>query len=404
MADGRETPGPLAGVRVLELGVLIAGPFAGRLLADFGAEVIKVEAPGKGDPMRQWGVARHEGTPLWWPVQSRNKKLITLDLRQPRGQELLRQLVGKVDVLLENFKPGTLESWGLAPERLLELNPELIVARVSGYGQTGPYAGRAGFAVTGEAMGGLRYINGYPGEIPPRMGVSLGDSLAALFAFQGVLLALYRREQGGGGQVVDASIMEACFEMLDSIVPEYGKTGAVRKPRGSGVTYASPSGVYAGRDGVLLAIGANKDSLWQRLCQVMERPDLAADERLADDTGRQRHSEYIDGEVRAWVAQHDGRDVDRRLNAAGVVCGPVYSVADIFADPHYQAREMLLKVQDELVGELVMPGIAPKLSKTPGSVRWPGSWKLGKHNREVYGGLLGLDAAELAGLAEEKVI
>lgn len=404
MREGEELAGPLSGVRVLELGVLIAGPFAGRMLADFGAEVIKVEPPGKGDPMRTWGVARHEGHPLWWPVQSRNKKLITLDLRQARGQELLRDLAGKCDVLLENFKPGTLERWGLGPEQLHAVNPELVIARVSGYGQTGPYAGRAGFAVTGEAMGGLRYINGYPGEIPPRMGISLGDTLAALFAFQGILMALYRRDKGAGGQVVDASILEACFEMLDAIVPEYGKTGAVREPRGASIGYASPSGVYKARDGMLISIGANKDSLWQRLCQVMERPDLAADERYLDDVGRQLHAGEIDAAVREWVSRHDGKEVDRLLNDAGVVCGPVYSVADIFADPQYQARDMLLRVQDELLGELVMPGIAPKLSKTPGNVRWAGSWVLGKHNDEVYRGLLGLSQEELAGLAGAGVI
>ena len=404
MGEGEELAGPLSGVRVLELGVLIAGPFAGRMLADFGAEVIKVEAPGKGDPMRTWGVAKHEGQPLWWPLQSRNKKLITLDLRQARGQALLRDLARKSDVVLENFKPGTLERWSLGPDQLHALNPDLVIARVSGYGQTGPYAGRAGFAVTGEAMGGLRYINGYPGEIPPRMGISLGDTLAALFAFQGILMALYRREKGAGGQVVDASILEACFEMLDAIVPEYGKTGAVREPRGASIGYASPSGVYKARDGMLISIGANKDSLWQRLCQVMERPDLAADERYLDDVGRQTHAAEIDDVVRGWVSERDGKEVDRLLNDAGVVCGPVYSVADIFADPQYHAREMLLRVQDELVGELVMPGIAPKLSKTPGKVRWAGSWTLGKHNDEVYRGLLGLSQDELAALSEAGVI
>jgi succinyl-CoA---D-citramalate CoA-transferase len=402
-AEG-EQGGPLAGLRVVELGVLIAGPFAGRMLADFGAEVIKVEAPGRGDPLREWGAHRHGDRALWWPVQARNKKLVTLDLRKPEGQELARRLISKADVLLENFKPGTLEGWGLGPERLLEVNPRLVMARISGYGQTGPYARRAGFAVAGEAMGGLRFINGSPGEVPPRLGVSLGDSLAALYAVQGILLALYRRDHGGGGQVVDASIMESCFQMLDSIVPEYGKLGIVRQPSGTRIGHAAPSNVYRARDGKLIAIGANGDSLWQRLCQVMGRPDLAADERFKHDPGRLAHSDLLDQEIGKWVGERDGEEVDRLLNDAGVVSGPVYSIADIFDDPQYQARDMLLRVDAGEVGELVMPGIAPKLSETPGAVRWAGSWELGAHNREVYGELLGVPSEELERLRAAGVV
>ncbi|MBO0703156.1 MAG: CoA transferase, partial [Candidatus Dormibacteraeota bacterium] len=267
-------PGPLEGVRVLELGQLIAGPFVGRVLADFGAEVIKVEPPGSGDPMRLWGVHRYRDRGLWWPLMSRNKKLVSIDLRHPDGQELCRRLAERSDVLLENFRPGTLERWGLGPDCLLERNPGLIVARVSGYGQTGPYAGRAGFASASEAIGGLRYVNGYPGQVPPRPGVSLGDSLGGLFAVQGILLALYDRDvHGGRGQVVDASITEACFAMLDSIVPEYGKLGVVREPAGSRIGSAVPSNVYRSRDGKDLVIAANAESLFVRLCEAMGRPE-----------------------------------------------------------------------------------------------------------------------------------
>src|SRR5262249_28736912 len=270
--------GPLEGIRALELGVLIAGPFAGRLLADFGAEVIKVEQPGQGDPMREWGQHRYQGRSLWWPVQSRNKKLITLDLRQPKGRDLLLRLAERSDVLIENFRPGTLERWGLGPDDLWQVNPALIVARISGYGQTGPYASRPGFAVAGEAMGGLRHINGYPGQAAPRTGISLGDSLAAMFAVQGILMALYRRdarpEGERRGQVVDASIMESCFALLESTVPEYGKLGHVRQPSGTTLGNIAPSNVYRARDGSWVAIGANSDNLFRRLCGVIGRPEL----------------------------------------------------------------------------------------------------------------------------------
>jgi crotonobetainyl-CoA:carnitine CoA-transferase CaiB-like acyl-CoA transferase len=393
------------GVRVIELGQLIAGPFAGRLLADFGAEVIKVEPPGSGDPMRDWGLNRFQDHGLWWPLQSRNKKLVTLDLRKPRGRDLLLQLAGRSDVLVENFRPGTLERWLVGPEQLLEANPKLVIARVSGYGQTGPYAQRAGFASVGEAMGGLRYVNGYPGQVPPRPGVSLGDSLAAMFAVQGILMALYHRDvHGGSGQVVDASILESCFSMLDSTVPEFGKLGVVREPAGSRIGSAVPSNVYTTRDGKHLAVAANADNIFRRLCAAIGRPELADDERFASHWARFENVDELDAIIGSWVAERDAADADRVLNEAGVVCGPVYSVADIFADPHYQAREMLVSMRDELLGELVMPGVVPKLSKTPGELRHPGSWQLGAHNEEVYGSLLGLDGAQLADLAAAGVI
>ena len=403
--------GPLEGVRVLELGMLIAGPFAGRLLADSGAEVIKVEQPGQGDPMREWGQHRYQGRPLWWPIQSRSKKLITLDLRQPKGRDLLLRLAERSDVLIENFRPGTLERWGLGPDELWRVNSALVIARISGYGQTGPYAGRPGFAVTGEAMGGLRHINGYPGEPPPRSGISLGDSLAAMFAVQGVLMALYRRDaggcradrDGGRGQIVDASIMESCFAMLEAAVPEYGKLGHVRQPTGTALRNTAPSNLYRSRDGKWVVIGANAENLWRRLCRVISRPDLLEDERFRTHWSRGQNAAALDQIIGAWVAERDAAQVDQVMNENGIVCGPVYTIADIFEDPQFQARDMLVEMQDPELGTIVMPGVVPKLSETPGEASWTGSWQVGHHNRDVYGGLLGLTETELLALAEEGV-
>lgn len=399
------TASPLSGVRVLELGQLIAGPFMGRMLADFGAEVIKAEPPRTGDPMREWGMHRYEGRGLWWPLQSRNKKLVTLDLKQAEGQDLCRRLAAKCDVLIENFRPGTLERWGLAPDRLHELNPGLVIARVSGYGQTGPYASRPGFASAGEAIGGLRYINGYPGEVPPRPGVSLGDSLASVFAMQGVLLALYHRDvHGGGGQIVDAAINESCLAVLDSTVPEYGKVGAIRQPGGSKIGSAVPSNLYRSRDGKHVVIGANAEGLFRRLCAAMGQPELAEDERFCDHWARFENVDELDRIIGEWTARYDADELDRILTEAGVVSAPVYTIADIFEDPQYEEREMLLRCQDPELGELVLPGIVPKLSDTPGEVRWTGPWELGPHNREVYGELLGLSEEDLDRLAARHVV
>ncbi|MGI8561967.1 MAG: CaiB/BaiF CoA transferase family protein [Candidatus Dormibacter sp.] len=396
--------GPLEGVRAIELGTLLAGPYCGRLLAEFGAEVIKVELPGRGDPLREWGRHRYRGRSLWWPVQSRNKKLITLDLHSERGQDLLRRLVEKSDVLIENFRPGTLERWGVGPDELRQINPGLIVARVSGYGQTGPYSDRAGFAAAGEAMGGLRHINGYPDQAPPRMGVSLGDSLAAMFATIGVLMALYRRSVSGRGQVVDASIVESCYALLESIVPEYGKLGEVRGPTGTVLEHIAPSNVYRSRDEKWVVIAANSPNLWQRLCQVIGRPDLLTDERFQTHWLRGQNQKPLDEIISGWAGERDAAEIDRLLNAAGVVCGPVYSVADIFSDPHFQARRMLLSMDDPELGEVTAPGIVPKLSETPGEARFTGPWELGAHNREVYCDLLGVPPAELAELVTAGVV
>jgi formyl-CoA transferase len=399
-------PGPLAGVRVVELGMLLAGPFTGRLLGDMGAEIIKVEPPGQPDPLRDWGHARYEGRSLWWPVQSRNKKCVTLNLREERGQELLLALVEQSDVLVENFRPGTLERWNLAPERLWEANPGLVIARVSGYGQTGPYAPRAGFASVSEAMGGIRYINGFPGEAPPRIHISLGDSLAGMFAVQGILAALYRRDALGGerGQVVDVSLMEACFALLESMVPEYDRLGIVRGPGGTGLKGVAPSNIFKSSDGKWMVIAANADKVFGRLCEAMGQAELAQDPKFATHTARGENQEELEGIVAAWAARYTASEIDAVLNEAGVICGPIYSIADIFEDEQYRARGMLVEHHDPEFGTYIGPGIVPKFSETPGEVRWSATWEEGSHNSDVYGGLLGLSDDELAGLKENGIL
>jgi formyl-CoA transferase len=399
-------PGPLAGMRVVELGMLLAGPFTGRLLGDMGAEIIKVEAPGQPDPLRDWGKARYQGRSLWWPVQSRNKKCVTLDLRQERGQQLLLALAERSDVLVENFRPGTLERWQLGPEQLWQANPRLVIARISGYGQTGPYGPRAGFASVAEAMGGIRHINGFPGEPPPRLHISLGDSLAGMFAVQGILAALYWRDVlgGGRGQVVDVSLMEACFALLESAVPEYDRLGIVRGPGGTGLKGVAPSNIFESGDGTWMVIAANADNVFRRLCEAMEQPELANDPRFATHLARGDNQEELESIVAAWAKRHTGADIDRILNGAGVICGPIYTIADIFEDEHYRAREMLVTHEDPDFGEYIGPGIVPKLSETPGEVRWSASWDEGSHNGDVYSGLLGLSDEELAELKEHGVL
>jgi len=401
-----EAAGPLAGVRVIELGGMLAGPFAGRLLGDLGADVIKVEPPGKPDSIREWGRGKVDGKSLLWPVLVRNKRCITLNLRVERGQELLLDLVREADVLIENFRPGTLERWNLGPERLEEANPGLVVARVSGYGQTGPYAERAGFASVGEAMGGLRHLNGNPGEPPPRLGVSLGDTLAGMFAVQGILAALHERDVRGSGrgQVVDVSILESCFAMLEDIVPEYDRLGLVREPSGTHLSGIAPSNIFRSRDGRWVVIAANRDPLFRRLCEVMGRPELADDERYATHTARGERQEELDALIAAWAAEHDAAELDASLNRAGVVAGPVYTIADIFADEHFRARDMLVEHPCEELGPVVGPGVIPKLSRTPGAIRWSGPWAMGSHNADVLGALAGVDADELAALEERGVV
>ena len=405
-AAASDAGGPLTGVRVVELGQLLAGPFTGRLLGDLGAEIIKVEAPGHPDPIRDWGKARYEGRSLWWPVQSRNKKCITLNLRHEEGQRLLLRLVEHADVLVENFRPGTLERWNLGYERLSEVNPGLVLARVSGYGQTGPYAKRAGFASVSEAMGGIRHISGFPGEPPPRMHISLGDSLAGMFAAQGILAALYWRDALGGGlgQVVDVSLMEASFALLESTVPEYDRLGIVRGPQGTNLKGIAPSNIFKSSDDTWMVIAANADKVFRRLCEAIGRPELADDERFATHLARGDNQEEIEGIVAEWAARYTAKEIDEILNEAGVICGPIYTIADIFDDPQYRAREMLVTHVDPEFGEYVGPGIVPKLSRTPGGVRWSATWEEGSHNREIYGDLLGLADEELERLSAEGVL
>lgn len=399
-------PGPLAGVRLIELGMLLAGPFAGRLLGDMGAEVIKVEPPGKPDPLRDWGHARYENHSLWWPVQSRNKKCVTLNLRETRGQELLLELVRVADVVTENFRPGTLERWNLGYERLSEANPGIVLARISGYGQTGPYAGRAGFAAVAEAMGGLRYINGFPDEPPPRAGISLGDSLAAMFATQGILAALYHRDVvgDGRGQVVDVSLTEASFALLESAVPEYDRLGVVRGPSGTGLKGVAPSNIFKSRDGKWVVIAANQDNVFRRLCEAMGQPELADDPMYATHLARGENQKRIEQVVSDWAARHDAREIDALLNEFGVVCGPIYTMADIFDDPQFRARDMLIEHEDPDFGTYIGPGIVPKFSRTPGEVRWSATWEEGSHNREIYCDLLGLSESELDDLHEAGIV
>jgi crotonobetainyl-CoA:carnitine CoA-transferase CaiB-like acyl-CoA transferase len=395
---------PLAGVRVLELGAFIAGPFATRLLADFGAEVIKVENPRAPDPMREWGRHRHRDHGLWWPVQSRGKQLVTLDLATARGRELFLQLAEESDVLVENLRPGTLEKLDVAPERLRQVNPDLIVARVSGYGQTGRYRARGGFASVAEAMGGLRYINGYPGQPSPRSGISLGDSLASLFAVQGVLTALYWRDvRGGGGQDIDVSLVESCFALLESAVPEYDRLGVVREPTGTGLEQVVPSNIFRTADERWVVIAANADNLFGRLVAAMDQPQLAADPRFATHRARAQAQTELERLIQAWAERHTAEELDQILSGHGVPCGPIYSLADIFADPYFREREMLVDAEDPEIGPYVAPGVVPKLSNTPGAVPPAASWSPGHDNRAVLGGLLGLDDEELTRLAAHGV-
>jgi formyl-CoA transferase len=394
---------PLARLRVVELGSLIAGPFAGRLLADFGAEVIKVEAPGKPDPLRSWGAGEIAGSSLWWAVQSRGKRLITLDLRRPRGQELLRALLRESDVLIENFRPGTLERWGLAPDTLLEENPQLVIARISGEGQTGPRAARPGFAATAEALSGLRHLNGFPGEAPPRFGLSLGDSVAAMFALSGILTALYWRDTApdGRGQVVDVALTESCLALLESTIPDYDRFGVVREPSGTGLPNNVPSNLFRSRDDRWVVIAANTDGLFRRLAEAMGRPELADDERFASHTQRAAHQEACEAEIGRWSARLTAAEIEARLTAAGVPTAPVKTVADLVHDEQLRAREMLLEQADEEIGPYLTPGIAPKLSATPGALSWSGHQAPGADNELVFGELLGLAAGERAALAAE---
>ena len=393
----------LSDIRVIEMGTLLAGPFCGQLLGDFGAEVIKLEDPGKGDPMRQWGREKAHGQSLWWPVVARNKKSVTCNLRTAAGQELVRKLVAEADVLVENFRPGTLERWGLDYETLREINPRLVLTRVTGYGQTGPYAPRAGFGAIGEAMGGLRYVIGEADRAPARAGISIGDSLAATYAAYGTLAALHARERTGQGQVVDSAIYEAVMAMMESLIPEWAVAGYQRERTGAILPNVAPSNAYPTLDGSDILIAANQDTVFRRLCDVMGRPELAEDPRYATHGARGANQAELDALVGAWTATQPNAELLAALHAAGVPAGGIYTAADILADPHFKEREAVVAVPHPELGELPMQAPAPKLSATPGEIRWAGP-SLGQHNDEVYGSLLGLSADERAALAADGVI
>ncbi|MEU4240111.1 CoA transferase [Actinoplanes sp. NPDC026619] len=394
---------PLDDLRVIEFGQLLAGPFCGQLLGDFGAEVIKVEDPGRGDPMREWGREKPHGKSLWWPVVARNKKSVTCDLRQPEGQALVRKLIDSADIVVENFRPGTLERWGMAPATLWEANPGLIVTRVTGYGQTGPYASRAGFGSIGEAMGGIRYVMGDPDRAPVRAGISLGDSLAATYATIGTLVAVHQRERTGRGQVVDSAIYEAVLAMMESLLPEWAVAGYQRERTGAVLPNVSPSNVYPTGDGDLILIAANQDSVFGRLATVMGQPELAQDARFATHGARGATMEELDVLIAEWTAKYAAEDLLSKLHEAGVPAGRIFRAKDMFADPHFQAREAIVTVPHPDFGEIPMQNATPRLSETPGAVRTAGP-ALGEHNDEIYGGLLGLDETERARLRQTKII
>ncbi|MDS0859662.1 CoA transferase [Burkholderia pseudomultivorans] len=362
------SPAALKGVRVIEMGQLIAGPFAGKTLGEFGAEVVKIEPPGVGDPLRNWRLMK-DGTSVWWQVQSRNKRSIALDLRSVEGQEIARKLIAEADVLIENFRPGTLESWGMGPEQLAKLNPRLIMLRVSGYGQTGPYRDLPGFGSIGEAMGGLRHLTGEPGHVPVRCGISIGDTLAALHGVIGVLTALYHRDANGGkGQVIDVALHEAVFNVMESLIPEYSAFGAVRDAAGSALPGIAPSNAYRCADGYVLVAG-NGDSIFRRLMTAIGRGDLADDPELTNNAGRVARVDELDRAIEAWTAGRSSDDVLATLTEARVPAGKIYTARDIAEDPHYRARDMILRQSTRDGYEMDVPGIVPKLMGTPGSVR-----------------------------------
>ncbi|MGP3705561.1 CaiB/BaiF CoA transferase family protein [Gordonia paraffinivorans] len=404
-AESTAPTGPLDGVTVLELGTLIAGPHAARLLGDMGADVIKIEPPGKPDPIRTWGQAEVDGHRFYWTVHGRNKKAITLDLRSDRGREIFLQLAERADIIVENFRPGTLERLGIGPDELSERNPGIIVVRVSGYGQTGPDASRAGYASVAEAASGLRHLNGYPGQLPPRLALSLGDTLAGMFAAQGALAALYRRTVTGKGQVVDTSLIESCVAVQESTIPDYDVGGVVRGPSGTRLDGIAPSNLYPTADGTHVIIAANQDSVFARLCQAMGQPELATDERFADHAARGRNQDELDALIGEWSSQHSADKLTEILSEAGVVVGPVNTVREVVADPHLRARGMIAEHYDERAHRTVLgPGVVPQFSDTPGGIRRAGPPAPGCDNDAVYGGLLGLSVAEIDELRAAGVI
>ncbi|WP_107657005.1 CaiB/BaiF CoA transferase family protein [Nocardia suismassiliense] len=401
--EATKSTGPLADLRVVEMGQLLAGPFCGQLLGDLGAEVIKLEAPGTGDPMRQWGREQSQGKSLWWPVVARNKKSVTCNLRDEAGQRLARQLIDRADIVIENFRPGTMERWNLGFDRLREHHPELIMTRVTGYGQTGPYAPRAGYGSIGEAMGGIRYVTGDPEHAPARTGISLGDSLAAVFATIGTLAAVHHRTNTGRGQMVDSAIYEAVLAMMESLLPEWAVTGYQRERTGPVLPNVAPSNVYPTAGGEMILVAANQDTVFARLATAMGRPELATDERYATHTARGARMAELDELIASWTATIGTGDLLDRLHAAGVPAGRIFTARDMFADPHFAAREAIVRLTHPEFGELPMQNVFPKLSETPGAVRHPGP-ALGEHNQDVYGDLLGLCPDTIEQLSADGII
>jgi len=398
--DSSARSGPITDIRVIELGQLIAGPFCGQLLADMGADVIKVEPPGKGDPMRVWGRGEF---PLWWTVCARNKRCVTANLRLAEGQEIVRRLVAHADILIENFRPGTLERWGLGYDVLAEINPRLIMVRVSGYGQTGPYSSRAGYAAIGEAMGGMRYLAGWPDKPPSRAGISIGDSLAAIFACNGALAALHHREKTGEGQVVDSAIYEAVLNVMESTIPEYVVSDYTRERTGSALPNVAPSNLYQCADGMFL-IAANQDTVFRRLCEAMGRPELADDPRFSTHTARGERQQELDALIEDWTTTKTMAAVDELMLQHAVPAGRIYRARDMLEDPQFIDREAIVDVPHDRWDNLKMQNIFPKLSKTPGKIRWAGPGQLGQHNAEVYGDLLGMSEQEMSALEKKGVL
>lgn len=405
--DGARPMGPLAGIRVLELGNFVAAPTAGRLLAEFGAEVIKIELPRVGDEVRSWRLTRGD-TSMMWRAIARNKKSVTIDLRTPEGADLVRRLAEHVDVLVENYRPGKLESWGLAPDSLRARNPQLVVVRISGYGQGGPYRDRPGFGSVAEALGGIRYVTGYADRPPTRMNISIGDTLAGMYGVIGALMGLLARERGltTKGETVDVALYEAVFSVMESLVPEYAAYGVVRERTGNVITGVAPSGTYPCRDGGWVVIGGNSDGIFKRFMIAIGREDLATDPRLRDNPGRAAHGPELDAAISEWTETRSVAEVTRAMEAAHVPAGPIYSVADILNDPHFRAREMFIEREvrvDDQPQQVTFPGVVPKLEQLPGEVHWLGP-ELGEHTHEVLTGLLGISESDFAQLQDRRVV
>ncbi len=404
MDEARNGARPLEGVRVVEMGSFLAGPFCGQLLGDFGAEVIKVEPPGKGDPMREWGRHRKNGRTLLWPIIARNKKSVTLNLREEEGQQIARRLVAEADVLVENFRPGTMERWGMGYEQLSHENPGLVMVRVSGYGQTGPYREQAGFGAIGEAMGGIRYITGSPDQPPVRASISLGDSLAATLGALGALAALFNREKRDGrGQVVDIGIYEAVLALMESTIPEYALAGHVRGRTGSILPGIAPSNAYPTKDDDYVLIAGNADTVFRRLAAALGHPEWADDERYATHHARGERQGELDNMISEWTREHTGDEVIEAMREAGVPAGKVFTAEDMMEDPHYAARENIIEAEDPEIGPVPMQNVIPRLTRTPGEVRWTGP-ALGQHNEEVYGEVLRMSERELASLEQREIV